>query len=67
MTDIRLYLVELENNKKDEATRIATRTASRLQSKELRLVEIIESLGEYLNNEVPLTRERCMLILWHWC
>jgi DNA repair/transcription protein MET18/MMS19 len=58
MTDIRLYIVELESNKRDEATLTATKTAGRLQTKDLKLVELIESLGEYLNHGAPLTRER---------
>lgn len=61
MTDIRLYLVELENNQKGEATQVAANAAKRLQTKELRLVELIESAGEYLNHETPVTRERGML------
>lgn len=61
MTDIRLYLVELENNQKSEATQVAANTAKRLQTKELRLVELIESAGEYLNHENAVTRERGML------
>jgi DNA repair/transcription protein MET18/MMS19 len=60
MTDIRLYLVELENNRKQEATLVATQTAKRLETKDLKLLQLIESLGEFLNNEAPLTRERGM-------
>jgi DNA repair/transcription protein MET18/MMS19 len=62
MTDIRLYIVDLENNKRDEATLTATRTAGRLQTKDLKLVELIESLGEYLNHDAPLNRERGIII-----
>ncbi|KAF1986114.1 hypothetical protein K402DRAFT_446653 [Aulographum hederae CBS 113979] len=62
MSDIQLYLFDVEKDRK-EALRIAAQTASRLESKQLKLVELIESLGEYLNNEEPKTRARTMSYL----
>ncbi|KAF2836464.1 ARM repeat-containing protein [Patellaria atrata CBS 101060] len=50
MSDIQLYLFEFDRNKK-EATQIAEQSAKRLESKELKLIDLIESLGEYLNSE----------------
>lgn len=75
MSDIQLYLLEADKNKK-EATAIAERTAKRmlkeyceslhayqigttgLESKELKLVELIESLGEYLNHDDSALRAK---------
>jgi len=75
MSDIQLYLLEYDKNKK-EATSIAERSASRmslppafphfplsfrsytdiwdilgLQDKQLKLLELIEGLGEYIASE----------------
>ncbi|KAK4982282.1 hypothetical protein LTR66_009363 [Elasticomyces elasticus] len=54
MSDIQLYLFEADKDE-PEALRIAAQTADRLQRKELRLVALIESIGEYLNSdETPI-------------
>lgn len=50
MSDIQLYLVEVTKNK-DEAKRIAQQTASRLSRRELKLISLVESIGEYVNND----------------
>lgn len=73
MSDIQLYLFEADKNKK-EATRIAVQTSNRmyvhparkpelilfagLESKELKLLQLIESLGEYLNNDEAAIRTK---------
>ncbi|KAK5171553.1 hypothetical protein LTR04_001809 [Oleoguttula sp. CCFEE 6159] len=62
MSDVQLYLFEADKNK-TEATRIASQTAKRLESKELKLVDLIESLGEYLNNEEASLRSKSMAYL----
>lgn len=49
MSDVQLYLLEADRNK-TEARAIASRTASNLESKQLKLVDLITSLGEYINN-----------------
>lgn len=49
MSDIQLYLLEVDKNK-PEAKKIAYQSASRLQSKQLKLIDLITSLEEYINN-----------------
>ena len=50
MSDIQLYLVEVTKDK-DEARNIAAQSANRLASGDLKLLQLIESCGEYLNSE----------------
>ena len=76
MSDIQIYLLEFDKNKK-EASRIAEQSSTRtwnhsapqktslkrgigLQNNQLKLVELIESLGEYINNEEPTIRAKGM-------
>ncbi|TID17506.1 MMS19 nucleotide excision repair protein-like protein [Venturia nashicola] len=59
MSDIQLYLVEFDRNR-NEATAIAAQSAQRLQSKELKLSTLIESLAEYINHEEAATRAKTM-------
>jgi len=57
MSDIQLYLFEIDKDKQ-EASRLAAQTVTKLQTKQLKLVELIESLGEYLNNEDASIRSK---------
>ncbi|KAK4506969.1 hypothetical protein PRZ48_000703 [Zasmidium cellare] len=50
MSDIQLYLLEVDKNK-PEAERIATQSATKLQEKQLKLIDLITSLEEYINNK----------------
>lgn len=50
MSDIQLYLLEVDKNK-PEAERIATQSATKLQDKQLKLIDLITSLEEYINNK----------------
>ena len=50
MSDIQLYLIETSKNK-DEAKRIAEQSAAKLETKELKLLTLVESIGEYVNND----------------
>ncbi len=50
MSDIQIYLLEVDKNK-PEAKLVAARSASRLESKELKLIDLITSLEEYINNK----------------
>lgn len=50
MSDIQLYLLEVDKNK-PEAQRIATQSATKLQEKQLKLIDLITSLEEYINNK----------------
>ena len=74
MSDIQIYLLEFDKNKKEAsriAEQSSTRTWNHstsqktslkreigLQNNQLKLVELIESLGEYINNEEPTIRAK---------
>ncbi|OCK80969.1 ARM repeat-containing protein [Lepidopterella palustris CBS 459.81] len=62
MSDIQLYLLEFDKDKK-ETSRIAEQSATRLQNGELKLVALIENLGEYINNEESTLRTKAMAYL----
>ncbi|KAI9720708.1 MAG: hypothetical protein M1828_005588 [Chrysothrix sp. TS-e1954] len=61
MSDIQLYLLE-KDHRSAEAQAIARTTASpediELESKQLKLVDLIQNLGEYLNSQDASTRSR---------
>lgn len=50
MSDIQLYLFEADKNK-TEAKNVTERSAQKLETKELKLIELITSLEEYINNK----------------
>lgn len=50
MSDIQLYLIEVPKDK-DEAKRLALQSANRLASGDLKLIQLIEECGEFLNSE----------------
>ncbi|KAK5130895.1 hypothetical protein LTR08_001558 [Meristemomyces frigidus] len=50
MSDIELYLFEVDKNKA-EAHDIAEKSASRLEAKKLKLIDLITSLEPYINNK----------------
>ena len=62
MSDIQLYLVEADKNK-DEARRLAARSADALANGDLKLVQLIENAGEYINHEDPLMRIKSLSYL----
>ena len=62
MSDIQLYLVEADKNK-DEAKRLAARSAESLANGNLKLVELIENAGEYINHEDPSMRIKSLAYL----
>ena len=62
MSDVQLYLIEAGKNK-DEARRIAQQTATRLERKELKLVSLVEGIGEYINNEDAKLRANSLAYL----
>ena len=50
MSDIQLYLLEVDKNK-PEAKRIAYQSATKIESRQLKLIDLITSLDEYINNK----------------
>ncbi|KAK1089719.1 hypothetical protein LTR48_000005 [Friedmanniomyces endolithicus] len=51
MSDIQLYLLEADSSNKTEAQGIAARTASRLQQKTLKLIDLVTSLEPHINDK----------------
>ncbi|KAF2187104.1 MMS19 nucleotide excision repair protein-like protein [Zopfia rhizophila CBS 207.26] len=62
MSDIQLYLLEYDRNKR-EASAIAQQSATRLQKAELKLLMLIEELGEYFNSEDGAIRSKTLSYL----
>lgn len=50
MSDIQLYLFEVDKNK-SEAQKIAAQSAIKLENKQLKLLDLITSLEEYINDK----------------
>ncbi len=61
MSDVQLYLLEVDSNKL-EASSIAGNTAKKLERKDVKLVDVIQSLGEYLSNEDGAIRTKSTVI-----
>jgi DNA repair/transcription protein MET18/MMS19 len=62
MSDIQLYLVEADKDK-DEARRLAARSAQALASGHLNLVSLIENAGEYINHDDSSLRVKSLAYL----
>lgn len=62
MSEIQLYLIEVGKNK-DEARKIAQGTALKLEHKQIQLLALIESVGEYINNEDSSLRSHSLSYL----
>jgi len=63
MSDIQLYLVEAGKKNQAEAQKIAEQTAVKLERKEIKLVALIEGIGEYINNEDAALRTNSLAYL----
>ena len=50
MSDIQLYLLDVDKNK-SEAKAIAAQSATKLETKQLKLIDLITSLEQYINNK----------------
>jgi hypothetical protein len=57
MSDIQQYLLEYDRSKKD-ASAVAVASATRLQNGELKLLALVESLGEHFNSENGAVRSK---------
>ncbi|KAK2873494.1 hypothetical protein FQN49_002310 [Arthroderma sp. PD_2] len=62
MAELQDFMLEVENNR-EEAFRIAGIVASKLESKQTTLIEIVKSLGEYINDEDPSIRGKAVSYL----
>ncbi|RMZ78055.1 hypothetical protein DV737_g4053, partial [Chaetothyriales sp. CBS 132003] len=61
-SDTRDYVLAVESNR-EEATQIAGRTAQRLERREATLIEVVQSLSEYINDEDAKIRGRAISYL----
>ncbi|KAF2463023.1 ARM repeat-containing protein [Lindgomyces ingoldianus] len=62
MSDIQQYLLDYDRNKRD-ASAVAQQSATRLQNGDLKLLALVEELGEYFNGEDGATRSKTMSYL----
>ncbi|KPI45325.1 DNA repair/transcription protein mms19 [Cyphellophora attinorum] len=61
-SDTRDYVLAFESNK-DSAAQIAAATAKKLESRQTTLIEVVQSLGEYINDEDAKIRTRAVSYL----
>ncbi|KAJ9615224.1 hypothetical protein H2200_001298 [Cladophialophora chaetospira] len=61
-SDTRNYVLAVENDKQ-EAAEIARATAQKLESRQTTLIELVQSLGEYINDEDDKIRARAVSYL----
>ncbi|KAI9808999.1 MAG: hypothetical protein M1825_002288 [Sarcosagium campestre] len=57
MSDVQRYLMLVDNDKL-KATEVAQGTAHRIQTQELKLLDVVQSLGEYLTDDDATIRAR---------
>ncbi|MCJ1313855.1 hypothetical protein MMC25_007535 [Agyrium rufum] len=62
MSDVRDYLLTVERDK-EGALAIAQTSATKLSNKEITLIDIVQSLGEYINDEDATIRSRAVRYL----
>ncbi|ORY09424.1 MMS19 nucleotide excision repair protein-like protein [Clohesyomyces aquaticus] len=62
MSDIQQYLLDYDRNKRD-ASAVAQRSATRLQNGDLKLLTLIEEMGEYFNSGDGAVRSKTMSYL----
>ncbi|EXJ74502.1 uncharacterized protein A1O5_02798 [Cladophialophora psammophila CBS 110553] len=62
LSDTRNYVLAIENNKL-EAAEIAKSAAQKLESRQTTLIEVVQSLGEYVNDEDEKIRARAVSYL----
>ncbi|KAL9022625.1 MAG: hypothetical protein Q9185_000203 [Variospora sp. 1 TL-2023] len=62
MSDVQQYLLKTDSDKAG-AGQVAKRTADKLGSKEVSLIEVVESLGEYINDEDSSIRSKAVTYL----
>ncbi|KAF1996817.1 MMS19 nucleotide excision repair protein-like protein [Amniculicola lignicola CBS 123094] len=62
MSDIQQYLLDYDKNKRGAAA-TAQQTATRLEKRELKLLDLVQELGEYFNSEDGAVRSKTMAYL----
>ncbi|KAL8663798.1 MAG: hypothetical protein Q9202_003612 [Teloschistes flavicans] len=64
MSDIQRYLLKVDDDKAS-AEQIAKETARKVESKEIALIDVVQSLGEYINDEDAAIRSKAVTYLSH--
>ncbi|KAL8997057.1 MAG: hypothetical protein Q9188_006419 [Gyalolechia gomerana] len=64
MSDIQHYLLKADNDKA-AADQIARATAQNLETKKTSLIDVVQSLGEYINDEDSTIRSKAVTYLSH--
>ncbi|KAL8691527.1 MAG: hypothetical protein Q9218_003270 [Villophora microphyllina] len=64
MSDVQRYLLKVEEDKAS-AEQIAKETAQKVETKQIALVDVVESLGEYINDEDATIRSKAVTYLSH--
>ncbi|KGY15823.1 hypothetical protein PABG_11059 [Paracoccidioides brasiliensis Pb03] len=62
MSDLQDFLLVVENNR-EEAFQIAEATAQKLENKQTTLIDVVQSLEEYINDENPAIRGKAISYL----
>ncbi|CAI7571874.1 unnamed protein product [Penicillium pancosmium] len=62
MSALQTFLLVVDHDK-EEAKRIADSVAQDLESKKITLIEIVQQLGEYINDEDPILRGKAVSFL----
>lgn len=62
MSDAQEYLLAIDKNQQ-EAAHIAKEVANRIERKETKLVEVVQSVGEYLTDDDATIRARAVAYL----
>ncbi|KAI4207129.1 MAG: hypothetical protein LQ348_000669 [Seirophora lacunosa] len=62
MSDIQQYLLKADSDQAG-AEQLVKKSAEKLESKELSLIEVVQSLGEFINDEDPSIRSKAVTYL----
>ncbi|KKA19117.1 DNA repair/transcription protein [Rasamsonia emersonii CBS 393.64] len=62
MSALQTFMLVADHDKQ-EAIRIAEKTAQEVESKQTTLIEVVQSLGEYINDEDPIIRGKAVSYL----
>ncbi|KAL1954687.1 hypothetical protein VTO42DRAFT_791 [Malbranchea cinnamomea] len=62
MTELQRFMLVADNNR-EEAFQIADETAKKLENKETTLIDVVQSLGEYINDEDAIIRGKAVSYL----
>lgn len=59
--ETKLYMINIDKNP-SEAAGIARDVARKIETKDIKLLDVVQSLGEYLTDDDRTIRAKCILI-----